>query len=102
MRNLLRDSGARVVVAGRDVHPVVNAMRAELPGLRALMLDAEAWEAPEAAFSETEIDRDAACLILYRPGPAGRPLGVVHTHAGLSSGLRALGAAWRFTRRTCW
>src|SRR5271156_5487067 len=32
LRYFLRDSGAWVVVAGRDVHPLVNALRADLPG----------------------------------------------------------------------
>ncbi len=75
LRAILRDSGARVVVAGWDVHSIVNALRADLPGLRALMLDSEAWEAPEAEFSEPAIDRNAACLILYDSGSTGRHQG---------------------------
>ncbi len=97
LRLLLRDSGARVVVAGRDVHPLIHALRSDLPGLRALLLDAEAWEAPDSAFAEPAIDRDAACVILNTSRAAGPPRGVVHTHASLASGLRALRTAWRFT-----
>ena len=95
--DVLRDSGARAVVAGREIHPIVHASRGELPGLRALLLDAEAWEAPPAEFAETAIDRHASCLIFYGSSATGRPRGVVHTHASLASGLRALRAAWRFT-----
>ncbi len=95
--DLLRDSGARAVVAGREIHPIVHASRGELPGLRALMLDVEAWAAPPAELVETAIERHAACLILYNADSPGRPRGVVHTHASLASGLHALRAAWRLT-----
>ncbi len=96
LRFFLRESGARVVVAGSDVHSIVHALRADLPGLRSLMLDSEAWEAPGATFSDPAIDRNAACVILYSSSSTGQPRGVVHTHASLASGLRTLQAAWQF------
>src|SRR5437764_2099136 len=55
LRYFLRDSGARAVVAGEDECPVIDGLRPELPGLRALLPDAEAWEAPETDFSESSI-----------------------------------------------
>ncbi|MGP0069823.1 MAG: class I adenylate-forming enzyme family protein [Isosphaeraceae bacterium] len=96
LRFFLRESGARVVVAGSDVHSIVHALRADLPGLRSLMLDSEAWEAPGATFSDPAIDRNAACVIFYSSSSTGQPRGVVHTHASLASGLRTLRAAWQF------
>jgi malonyl-CoA/methylmalonyl-CoA synthetase len=97
LRYFLQDSGARAVVAGNVERPVIDALRPELPELRAVLPDAEAWDAPETHFSEPVIDRDAPCLMLYSSGTTGRPKGVLHNHANLASSLRALRVAWQFT-----
>lgn len=97
LRYYLQDSGARVVVAGRDQCPVIDALRPELPDLRAVLADTEAWDAPKGPCFEPSIARDAPCLMLYSSGTTGRAKGVVHTHANLASSLRALQEFWRFT-----
>jgi malonyl-CoA/methylmalonyl-CoA synthetase len=97
LRYFIQDSGARVVVAGEHELPVIDSLRPELPGLRALLSDAEAWEAPEADFAEPTAGRDDPCLMLYSSGTTGRPKGVVHTQANLAAAVRALQACWRFT-----
>jgi malonyl-CoA/methylmalonyl-CoA synthetase len=97
LRYFLQDSGARVVVAGSDVHPVVDGLRPDLPGVRSLLRDAEAWESPEGVIAEPAIDRQAGCLMLYSSGTTGRPKGVLHSHANLASSVRAIQACWRFT-----
>jgi len=97
LRYVLQDSGARVVVAGAHELPVIDSLRPDLPGLRALLPDAEAWEAPEAAFVEPAAGREDPCLMIYSSGTTGRPKGVVHTQANLASSIRALQSCWRFT-----
>jgi malonyl-CoA/methylmalonyl-CoA synthetase len=93
----LKDSGARVVVACEEVCPLIESLRPELPELRALISDREAWDAALSPFSEPAISRDDPCLMLYSSGTTGRSKGVVHTHANLASSLRALEACWQFT-----
>jgi malonyl-CoA/methylmalonyl-CoA synthetase len=97
MQFFLQDSGARVTVAGDEQHPLIESLRADLPELRAVVPDIEAWDAPDTAFRELAMNRDEPCLMLYSSGTTGRPKGVVHTHANLASSLRALQACWRLT-----
>jgi malonyl-CoA/methylmalonyl-CoA synthetase len=97
LRHVLADSGARVAVVGREARPVVESLRDELPGLRAVVDDTDAWDAPDTRFVAQEVAAEDPCLILYSSGTTGRPKGVVHTHANLASSLRALQACWRFT-----
>ncbi len=97
LRYFLQDSGARVVVAGKDEWPVIESLKPALPALRALVPDREAWDAPQDRLPDPAVDRNDPCLMLYSSGTTGRPKGVVHTNANLASSIRALGACWRFT-----
>jgi acyl-CoA synthetase (AMP-forming)/AMP-acid ligase II len=65
LRYYLQDSGARVVVAGQEEWPLVESLKPELPELRALVPDREAWDAPEGRLPEAAVDRHDPCLMLY-------------------------------------
>ena len=97
LRYFLQDSGARVVVAGRDEWPVDRVAQARPTRAARLMADREAWDAPEGELADPDVSRDDPCLMLYSSGTTGRPKGVVHTNANLASSMRALGDCWRFT-----
>jgi malonyl-CoA/methylmalonyl-CoA synthetase len=97
MRHVLADSGASVAVVGREAGLVVDSIRGELPELRAVVSDADAWDAPVARFNPPDVPADSPAFMLYSSGTTGRPKGVVHSQANLAGSLRALEACWRFT-----
>ena len=94
MRYFLTDSGARVAVIGEDQRQIMEALRAELPELRALIPDVAVLDAPSGSFAQHESERADPCLMIYS---SGWPKGVVHTQANLASALLALQACWRLS-----
>src|SRR5438132_3246055 len=97
MRYFLTDSGARVAVIGEDQRQIMEALRAELPELRALIPDVAVLDAPSGSFAQHESERADPCLMIYSSGTTGWPTGVVHTQANLASALLALQACWRLS-----
>ena len=95
LRFFLSDSGARIAVVDETSRVHVEALRADLPELRAVLLNADAQTANE--YQAPSIAAEDPCLILYSSGTTGWPKGVVHTHANVASSLGALQRCWRMT-----
>lgn len=97
LRFFLQDSGARVAIAGAEAQSLIEALRADLPELRAVIPDDTLLDLPAGTYQEPNVRADDPCLILYSSGTTGWPKGVVHTHANVASSLRALQRRWRVT-----
>jgi long-chain acyl-CoA synthetase len=82
VKYILEDCGARLLIAGSSLGPVIDEIPMLLPGVRLFMAGEtrapyESFEAARAAMSATPIpDETAGSDMLYSSGTTGRPKGI--------------------------
>jgi acyl-CoA synthetase (AMP-forming)/AMP-acid ligase II len=102
----VNDSGAKVLVVGAELSPLVERIRDRLTGVEQVIEvtpeggegDAyEAWLADSApAGRGDDVDPDDVCLVMYSSGTTGRPKGVMLTHANMVAHTRNAHDGWSF------
>ena len=99
---ILADCGAKLVVVGAELVPVLEAVRADLPAVERVVIiggandQYEAWLASAPSVEpDPAVRPDDTCLLLYTSGTTGFPKGAMLTHRGLCAHSAAVAAGWR-------
>jgi acyl-CoA synthetase (AMP-forming)/AMP-acid ligase II len=98
LRYIVADAEAKVLFAGPELVETINAVRSELPTVRAFVTPAESapagwttwaeWlQEADAPFAQRQISQETAAFQIYTSGTTGRPKGAVMSHRGLANYL---------------
>ena len=102
----VNDSGARVLVVGSELMPVVDKIRDRLVHVEKVIevtpdgADGDEYEAflqaSEPVGRSDEVSPDDVCLVMYSSGTTGRPKGVMLTHANMVAHTVNAHHGWEF------
>ena len=102
----VNDSGARVLVVGSELMPLVEKIRDRLTSVEEVIevtpdgTDGDAYEAWLAASAPVtrpdDVDPEDVCLVMYSSGTTGRPKGVMLTHANMVAHTLNAHDGWEF------
>ena len=82
---VLNDSGAKVLIVGSELRPLIDKIRDKLPNVQRVIevtpdgADGDEYEALLAAATPTgraaDVEPDDVCMVMYSSGTTGRPKG---------------------------
>ncbi|WP_370290826.1 long-chain-fatty-acid--CoA ligase [Nocardioides sp.] len=105
----VNDSGARVLIVGSELMPVVTSIHGRLDAVEQIieitpeggpedpyeqwLAASEPWTTPPA---EAGVEPDDVCLVMYSSGTTGRPKGVMLTHRNMVQHTLNAHDGWSF------
>ncbi len=102
----VNDSGARVLIVGSELMPLVEQIRDRLPAVERIIEVTpegaegdgyEAWLAAAQPVSRpADVDPEDVCLVMYSSGTTGRPKGVMLTHTNMVQHTVNAHDGWEF------
>ena len=108
IEHILKDSGAKAIITDRERLPIVKNIKDKLQDLKFIIL-IDGKENNISSFNEllqTASDKEPSAIIkdddysiiFYTSGTTGKPKGAALTNLNLTSGVKALVQAWKWTK----